>query len=61
MTPWYYSPYPFDEEKEINELYVCEYCLKYIRLAKCITWHRVGTFPLFVPIESEKTLISFFG
>ena len=39
INTWYFSPYP-DEYGQQKELYICEYCLKYMRLRKSIVAHK---------------------
>jgi histone acetyltransferase MYST1 len=39
VEAWYFSPYP-DEYSQVDTLYVCEYCLKYMRYAHTFTTHR---------------------
>lgn len=39
IDAWYFSPYP-DEYKKQSKLYICEYCLKYMRLTKTYVKHR---------------------
>ncbi|KAK2958578.1 putative Histone acetyltransferase KAT8 [Blattamonas nauphoetae] len=39
MECWYYSPYP-DEYEFVPKLYVCEYCLKYMRKHKTLARHK---------------------
>jgi histone acetyltransferase MYST1 len=39
IDTWYFSPYPLEEVKHIDILYVCEYCLKYMRKAKTYQNH----------------------
>ena len=38
IDTWYYSPYP-DEYGQLKTLYVCEYCLKYMKHAKSLEAH----------------------
>lgn len=40
VEAWYYSPYP-EEYSNIETLFVCEYCLTYMRKAKTYKSHRV--------------------
>ena len=35
IDTWYYSPYP-EEYGQLSTLYVCEFCLKYMKMEK--TW-----------------------
>lgn len=39
VEAWYYSPYP-EEYQHDSTLYVCEYCLKYMRKARTIKKHK---------------------
>ncbi|KAL1130260.1 hypothetical protein AAG570_013198, partial [Ranatra chinensis] len=49
IDTWYFSPYP-DEYGKQSKLWICEYCLKYMRLEKtyryhlreCVCWHPPG-------------------
>lgn len=38
IDTWYFSPYP-DEYREQEKLYICEYCLKYMKLEKTYRYH----------------------
>ncbi|BET00011.1 unnamed protein product [Nesidiocoris tenuis] len=38
IDTWYFSPYP-DEYGKQKKLYICEYCLKYMRLEKTYRYH----------------------
>ncbi|XP_030373092.1 males-absent on the first protein-like [Scaptodrosophila lebanonensis] len=38
IDTWYFSPYP-DEYGKARKLFVCQYCLKYMRLLKSFTGH----------------------
>ncbi|KAK2725430.1 histone acetyltransferase KAT8-like [Artemia franciscana] len=38
IDTWYFSPYP-DEYGKVPKLWVCEYCLKYMRLEKTFRYH----------------------
>lgn len=40
IDTWYYSPYP-EEYRKVNTLYVCEFCLKYMKFAKTFRYHQV--------------------
>ena len=35
---WYYSPYP-DEYRKLNRLFICQYCLKYMRYERSFREH----------------------
>lgn len=39
IDTWYYSPYP-DEYRNVSTLFVCEYCLTYMRLEKTFRYHK---------------------
>jgi histone acetyltransferase MYST1 len=39
VDTWYYSPYP-DEYTNIDKLYICEFCLKYMKKPKTRSVHR---------------------
>ncbi|XP_058053545.1 histone acetyltransferase KAT8-like [Anopheles bellator] len=39
IDTWYFSPYP-EEYGKVGTMYVCEYCLRYMRLAKTLREHR---------------------
>lgn len=39
VEAWYYSPYPKEYSQEPT-LYICEYCLKYMRKAKTLKRHK---------------------
>lgn len=40
IDTWYFSPYP-DEYGKQPKLWICEYCLKYMRLEKTYRYHMV--------------------
>lgn len=39
IDTWYYSPFP-DEYSNIKKLYICEYCLKYMKKLKTLEQHK---------------------
>ncbi len=43
IDTWYFSPYP-DEYGKQSKLYICEYCLKYMRLENSYRYHMVTFF-----------------
>jgi hypothetical protein len=45
MDCWYYSPYPEEFCSETSKLFLCEYCLKYMRKRKTLLRHK-GKCPL---------------
>lgn len=42
LKPWYFSPYP-QELTALPILYLCEFCLKYLKSLKCLHRHLVRT------------------
>ena len=40
IDTWYFSPYPEEYGKQ-SRLYICEYCLKYMRLDRTFRYHQV--------------------
>lgn len=40
MDAWYFAPYP-DEYGKVSTLYVCEYCLKYMKYPRTVLRHKV--------------------
>jgi hypothetical protein len=43
IDTWYFSPYPEEYGKQ-SKLWICEYCLKYMRLEKTYRYHLVSIF-----------------
>lgn len=43
LKPWYFSPYP-QELTTLPILYLCEFCLKYLKSLKCLQRHLVRLF-----------------
>ena len=41
IDTWYFSPYPEEYGKQ-PRLWICEYCLKYMRLEKSYRYHLVS-------------------
>lgn len=41
IDTWYFSPYPEEYGKQ-PKLWICEYCLKYMRLEKTYRYHMVS-------------------
>jgi hypothetical protein len=61
IEPWYFSPYP-QELSNVPIMYICEYCLKYMKSVKCLERHRTKC-KLFHPPGNEiyrKHPLSFF-
>ncbi len=46
VDTWYYSPYP-DEYCKEEKLFICEFCLKYLKKKKTLEAHKV---PLRAPV-----------
>jgi hypothetical protein len=40
IDAWYFSPYPEEYGKQ-SKLWICEYCLKYMKLEKSYRYHQV--------------------
>ena len=40
IDTWYFSPYP-DEFAHCKKLYICEFCLKYMKKKKTLNRHKV--------------------
>ena len=40
IKPWYFSPYPI-ELTQVPCVYICEFCLKYVKSFCCLRRHRV--------------------
>lgn len=61
IEPWYFAPYP-QELSSCPIVYICEYCLKYMKSMKCLERHRTKC-KLFHPPGNEiyrKHPLSFF-
>lgn len=61
IEPWYFAPYP-QELSSVDIVYICEYCLKYMKSMKCLERHRQKC-KLFHPPGNEiyrKHPLSFF-
>ena len=51
MVPWYFSPYP-QELCHLPVIYICEFCLKYLKSKNCLARHRMKC-KLFHPPGNE--------
>lgn len=61
IEPWYFSPYP-QELSVCPVVYICEFCLKYVKNVRCLERHRQKC-KLFHPPGNEiyrKHPLSFF-
>ena len=61
IRPWYFSPYPQELTTE-PVVYICEFCLKYLKSVKCLERHKVKC-TLYHPPGNEiyrKDNVSFF-
>lgn len=52
MDAWYFSPYPEEYGKQ-PKLWICEYCLKYMKLERTFRYHLVGTLPLLLSVQGN--------
>lgn len=52
IDTWYFSPYP-DEYGKVKTLYVCEYCLKYMKFESTYRRHCVSVYDIF---KTERLL-----
>jgi len=41
IDTWYFSPYPEEYTKDCKKLYICEYCLKYMKKKKTLERHKL--------------------
>lgn len=41
IDTWYYSPYP-EEYSNVEKMYICEFCLKYMKGVKTFARHKVS-------------------
>lgn len=41
IQPWYFSPYP-QQLTHLECIYICEFCLKYLKSATCLRRHMVS-------------------
>lgn len=57
LKPWYFSPYP-QELTSLPILYLCEFCLKYLKSLKCLQRHLVS-FAVESPARNFLLLRSF--
>lgn len=59
LKPWYFSPYP-QELTTLPILYLCEFCLKYLKSLKCLQRHLVRPYApkLYFKQSSVITLIN---
>lgn len=55
IDTWYFSPYP-EEYGRQSKLWICEYCLKYMRLEKSYRYHMVPT-----PLQLGIAIINLIG
>lgn len=43
MQPWYFSPYP-RELTSMSCIYLCEFCLNFLKSRTCLARHLVSSF-----------------
>lgn len=46
LDTWYHSPYP-EEYARLGRLYMCEFCLKYMKSQTILRRHMVSNYPLY--------------
>ena len=46
IRPWYFSPYPIELTYK-PKIYLCEFCLKYVKSVKCLERHKVSAYASF--------------
>lgn len=51
LDTWYHSPYP-EEYARLGRLYMCEFCLKYMKSQTILRRHMVCQFLLFLILET---------
>lgn len=56
IDTWYFSPYP-EEYGRQSKLWLCEYCLKYMRLEKTYRYHMVSSNCIFTSFYFKTSLI----
>jgi hypothetical protein len=59
IQTWYSSPYP-QEYAQLAKLYLCEFCLKYVKTRQVLERHMVSSIVLFVNLgagELGKNLV----
>lgn len=59
IDTWYFSPYP-DEYGKVGRMYVCEYCLMYMRLEKTLRYHKVTFLYRFLLLHVYHILLNYF-
>jgi len=57
LKPWYFSPYP-QELTALPILYLCEFCLKYLKSLKCLQRHLVRLLKTLISYHRLNLLIS---
>ena len=53
IETWYFSPYPEEYCKDNTKLYICEYCLKYMKKRKTMCNHYIQCTALLSPPGKE--------
>lgn len=41
IKPWYFAPYPYELTLNNSIIYLCEFCLKYMKSRNCLVRHKV--------------------
>lgn len=55
LDTWYHSPYP-EEYARLGRLYMCEFCLKYMKSQTILRRHMVCHFLLFLILEVNRLI-----
>ena len=58
LKPWYFSPYP-QELTALPILYLCEFCLKYLKSLKCLQRHLVRIIQVVVCLWRLKQILHY--
>jgi histone acetyltransferase MYST1 len=53
IDTWYFSPYP-EEFAKCDKLYICEFCLKYMKKKKTLNRHKVRLFLSWISTHSNQ-------
>lgn len=55
IDAWYFSPFPEDYGKQ-PKLWICEYCLKYMKYEKTFRYHLVSVYQLHLWFRLKRIL-----
>ena len=56
IKPWYFSPYPQELTLE-PVVYLCEFCLKYVKSFHCLKRHKVFISSFIILIEVDRGVV----